>query len=159
MTEIAVEHFSESLFGEILPLGKKCWKESTEVKGATCAYYGDRDFEIEPDMAAYKRLESIGALTVVTLREEAKLVGYMVGFTYQSLHHRKILGAVGDTIYIEPEFRSLTGAVAERFENEMRAKGVQIIGWPTHQNGPVYEVLKALGYVGDDIVMEKRLSK
>jgi hypothetical protein len=34
---------------------------------------------------------------------------------------------------------------------------VGIIGWPVHLNGPVYDVLKAKGYVGDDIVMEKRL--
>jgi hypothetical protein len=46
---------------------------------------------------------------------------------------------------------------AERFETEFKALGAAIIGWPAHINGPVYEVLKARGYVGDDIVMERRL--
>ena len=39
----------------------------------------------------------------------------------------------------------------------MRERNVQIIGWPTHVDGPMYALLKARGYVGDDIVMEKRL--
>jgi len=60
-------------------------------------------------------------------------------------------------MYIEPDYRSHTWAVAKRFEKEMAQLGAQILGWPAHLNGPVYEVLKARGYVGDDIVMEKRL--
>ena len=47
--------------------------------------------------------------------------------------------------------------MTERFEKEMAARGSIIIGWPTHPDGPVYELLKARGYVADDIVMEKRL--
>jgi len=152
--KVAVEAFNRALFDELLPLAQKCWKESTADKAEKCAFYGEREFEIEPDFEAYERLGD--SLVVVTLRNDA-LVGYLVGFSYQALHHKHILGGIADTMYVEPEFRSYAPVVAERFEKEMRDRGVGIIGWPTTENGPVHTLLKSMGYVGDDIVMEKRI--
>lgn len=154
---ITRETFNSELAAEMLPLSQKCWNESTLFKKDTCAYYGERDFAIEPDTEAYQRLSDQGVLVVVTLRAESKLQGYVIGFLYNSLHHKKIPCGFGDSIYIEPEYRSHTWAVAKRFEEEMKTLGAQIIGWPVHFEGPVYEILKAKGYIGDDIVMEKRL--
>ncbi len=154
---VSIEPFGRALFEELLPLAQKCWQESTRIKGPSCAYYGDRDFTIEPDFDCYMRLSEAKNLIVVTVRDDSKLVGFMAGFMHTALHHKHIRCAIGDTIYIEPEFRSLTPIVAEKFESEMNSRGVQIISWPTHEGGPVYEFLKAMGYVGDDIVMEKRL--
>jgi len=142
---------------EILPLAHKCWQESTAFKGETCAYYGEREFSIEPDIDSYLRLESQGLLVLLTLRDEGILKGYVVSFLYKSIHHRKILCAIGDTIYIDPEYRGHTASLAGRLEKELKEMSVQIIGWPVHFQGPVYDFLKARGYVGDDIVMEKRL--
>ena len=157
MIAINTEAFDAEMAAKILPLSQKCWNESTAFKGESCAYYGERDFMIEPDTEAYQRLADEGKLVLVTLRDAGELKGYVIGFIYNSLHHRKIPCGFGDSIYIEPEYRSHTWAVAKRFEKEMQALGAQIIGWPVHINGPVYELLKAKGYIGDDIVMEKRL--
>lgn len=155
--KIERETFSDALFDELLPLTRKCWDESTAFKGESCAYFGDRDFLIEPDKESYQKLAEQGSLVVVTLRKESVLQGYVVGFLYKALHHKHILCAIGDSIYIEPEHRAHTWAVAKRFEKEVTSMGAKILGWPVHLNGPVYEILKAKGYVGDDIVMEKRL--
>jgi hypothetical protein len=157
MINIEKEVFNSELAKEVLPLARKCWAESTAFKGETCAYFGDRDFVIEPDTEAYQKLENQGALVLVTLREEKELKGYVIGFLYNALHHKNILCGVGDSIYIEPDYRAHTWAVAKRFETELAVRGAKILGWPVHLNGPVYEILKAKGYVGDDIVMEKRL--
>lgn len=154
---IAREPFSLDLYGEILPLARKCWAESTIAKGETCAFYGEREFAIEPYVESYKRLAEAGSLVLMTLRDEGKLKGYVVGFAYRSLHHGKILGGIGDSIYIEPEYRSYTAIVAEKFEQELGSLGVEIIGWPVTPGGPIHAVLKASGYVGDDVVMEKRI--
>lgn len=151
------EPFSHELFDELLPYFRKCWKESTDFKGESCAYFGDRDFLIEPDREAYERLAAQGALVVITMRKDGTVQGYVVGFLYTALHHKGILCAIGDSIYIEPEYRAHTWAVAKRFEKEMTDLGAKILGWPVHFQGPVYDILKAKGYVGDDIVMEKRL--
>jgi len=154
---IAQEPFSASVAAEILPLAQKGWDESTLIKNATCAYFGERAFLIEPDVERYQALASQGLLLLMTLRENTTLKGYILGLTYRSLHHKHILCGIADAIYIDPEYRAYTMVVAEKFEEAMREREVQIIGWPTHIDGPLYEVLKARGYVGDDIVMEKRL--
>lgn len=154
---IAIEPFTEALAREIAPLGQKCWQESTAVKGETCAFYGARDFLIEPDTEQYQRLHDQQALLVLTLRDAGRLVGYGVGILYRALHHRNVTVGGGDTFYIEPGYRAYTGPAVEHFERALREAGAAIIGWPTHIDGPLHAVLKARGYVGDDIVMEKRL--
>jgi hypothetical protein len=154
---IEKEPFTLELFQELLPLAQKCWEESTVNKAETCAYYGERDFQIDPDTSEYQRLADLGSVVLVTLRDGGVAKGYVVGFLYRSWHHRKILCGNGDSIYIEPGYRSYTAVMAERFEKEFFGMGAEIIGWPTHVNGPVYEILKSRGYVGDDVLMEKRL--
>jgi len=154
---IEKEAFNAEVAAKVSPLAQKCWNESTAFKGESCAYFGDREFIIEPDTAAYQRLADQGLLVLVTIRDDGELKGYVIGFTYTSLHHKNILCGIGDSLYIEPDYRAHTWAVAKRFEKEMETLGVKILGWPVHLNGPVYDVLKAKGYVGDDIVMEKRL--
>jgi|SRR5882762_1783496 len=151
------EPFTLELYEEVLPLAQKCWEENTRLKAETCAYYGERDFKIEPDISEYQRLAALGLVVIVTLRDEGVLKGYVSGFLYRSWHHKHILCSNVDSIYIEPDYRSYTVVVVERFEKEFEKLGAGIIGWPTHVNGPVYEILKRRGYVGDDIVMEKRL--
>jgi hypothetical protein len=150
------EAFTLALAEEILPLAQKCWEESTRIKAETCAFYGERDFRIDPDLSVYESAASQGKLVVVTLRDES-LKGYVMGFLYRSWHHKHILCGNVDSIYLEPEYRSYAGVVTDRFETEFKALGAAIIGWPAHTNGPVYELLKARGYVGDDLVMEKRI--
>lgn len=152
---IQKEPFDLVLFDEMLPLCQKCWNESTVAKGETCAFYGERDFQIEPALERYQGLSD--RLVIVTLRDDGELKGYVVGFSYQAMHHKKIVGGIGDSMYLEPDYRSYTAVVAERFEKELRGLGVQIIGWPVTPDGPLHKVLQARGYVGDDIVMEKRL--
>ena len=154
--KIDVEPFSAELFQEIVPLAHKCWDESTQDKGETCAFYGDRDFLVEPDMEQYQKVAVTGGLVIVTLRD-TELVGYVIGAVYRAPHHKRIKVGGGDSIYIEPKYRSYTGVLVAKFEQAVKEVGGEVIGWPVHVNGPVYEVLKAMGYVGDDIVMEKRL--
>ena len=68
--KINAEAFTPELAAEILPLAQKCWEESTEGKKETCAYYGERDFAVEPDTEAYLRLAEQGLLLVITLRDD-----------------------------------------------------------------------------------------
>jgi len=158
MIEMTVEPLTDELFAEILPLAQACWDESTKVKGESCAYYGERDFLIEPDADQYKTLQAAGGLLIITVRDEGVLVGYLIGILYRSLHHRHITCALGDSMYLKPEYRfSHAASVASLFERELTAIGIGIIGWPAHRSSPLYEFLQSRGYVEDDTVMEKRL--
>ena len=150
---IEQETFTEALAAEMFPLGQACWDESTEVKKSTCAFYGERNFAVDPDIERYKALAKSGVMIVVTLRDGATLNGYVIGLTYRSLHQKKIVCGSIDSIYIDPQYRAYAAIVCEKIEQAMN---VEIIGWATHIDGPVYQVLKARGYVGDDVIMEKR---
>jgi len=152
---IAREPFSRALFGELVPLAQRCWKEGTKDKGDACAYHGERDYDIEPDVEQYERLGP--ALIILTLRDDRRLVGYGVGFTHRGLHHKHITCAIADSLYIEPEHRAHFPELIGRFERELAQAGAQIIGWPVSPNGALYPLLLARGYVADDIVMEKRV--
>lgn len=153
---IEIEPFNADSYAELLPLIHKCWDECTLIKGNTCAYHGDREFKISPNYEAYQKLADEGALVLVALRDDRVMRGYCVGFLYYALHHR-VLCAIGDSIYADPDYRVYSPVMIEKFENEMRRLKAEIIGWPTHIDGPIFELLKARGFVGDDIVMEKRL--
>jgi hypothetical protein len=154
---IDVELFSSGLIEQILPLGQKCWEENTAQKLKTCAYFGEREFAVEPNIEEYRRLASLGLLILITLRDDGTLMGYVVGIIYESWHHKKIKCGFGDSIYVEPSHRTYTPVLIEKFMKEMERLKVKILGWPTTQGSPVHELLKAMGFVGDDIVMEKRL--
>ena len=152
------EELSDSLFDEIVPLAQKCWNENTVIKADTCAYYGKREYEVEPDKDLYLGLDAKKALVILSIRNEGKLVGYAIGFTYNSPHHCKIPCGHADSIYVEPEYRSEAGIpLVIRLEKELRAMGAKAMGWPVSRNAPLYEVLVKMGYVGDDIIMEKVL--
>jgi hypothetical protein len=151
--KITREPYSPELYAEILPLARKCWEESTKSKGETCAY-GDREFDIQPNIEAYERMAD--SIVIVTLRVEGRLVGYIEGFTYSALHH-KVTAGIADSIYVEPDYRTYSVVAIEMFEKQMSSRGVKILGWPTHIEGAVYPLLIACGYKADDIVMEKRL--
>ena len=158
MIEITTEPLTDEVLAEILPLAQACWNESTEIKGESCAYFGERDFLIEPDTEQYKTLAKSGGLLLITVRDNVELVGYLVGILYRSLHHRHITCALGDSMYLKPSYRfTHAAAVANLFERELTAIGVGIIGWPAHRNSPLYGFLQSRGYVEDDVVMEKRL--
>lgn len=152
---IQKESFSDTLCQEILPLAQKCWDEGTALKGENCSYHGKRDVEIEPDFGLYRGLSDAGRLVLITARDSAVLVGYIVAYLYQSPHHKKMLVANGDSIYIEPEFRACTATMIKLLLAELEARKALTIGWAVSQTGPVYDLLCALGFVGDEIIMEK----
>ncbi|MGH7745121.1 MAG: hypothetical protein ACREQ5_10025 [Candidatus Dormibacteria bacterium] len=154
---VKTEEFNAGMFEEMLPLIRKCWDECTVIKDKTCAFHGDRDFQIEPDFDVYQKLANEGSMVFVTLRAEGKLVGYVEGFLYRAMHHKKVLCGMGDSLYIEPEYRAYILRAIDLFEKEMTRLKAEIIGWPTTREGYLYEVLKARGYIGDDIVMELKL--
>lgn len=154
---IGIEPMTRALIEELRPLWQRCWDECSEIKGTTCAFHGERGFLIEPDIEQYLLLGSQNSLPVVTLRVDGVLHGYAIGILYRALHHRPVIVGNVDSCYLDPQYRSYIRSVIKALENEFESHEVVIIGWPTSPDGHLYSVLKALGYIPDDIVMEKRL--
>lgn len=155
---IAVEPFTQELFAEILPLAQKSWDECSEIKSETCVFHGERGFKIEPDVDQYLVLQAANSLIALTMRDkEGVMVGYCLGILYRSLHHRPIACGNVDSFYIEPECRAYVRSFIARMEKELNDRSVTVIGWPTTASGTLCAVLKSLGYLADDVVMEKKL--
>jgi hypothetical protein len=158
--KIDIEFFDAALYDEVLPLAQKSWNECSEIKKDTCAFHGQRDFEIIPDKEQYLFLQRSNALIALTLRDEyGVLHGYALGILYRSLHHQPVICGNVDSFYIEPEKRAYVRSFIARIEAEFAHRDVVIMGWPTTASGSLFAVLRTLGYIADDVVMEKMLKK
>lgn len=155
---IAIEPFTPKLMSEILPLGQACWDECSEIKKDTCAFHGQRGLPIDPNVEQYLLLAANGALTVMTLRDEARVLhGYAALILYYSLHLKNELCGNVDTFFVRPDYRLYMPRFMNRIEEEFQSKGVSVIGWPVTRAGKLYEILKLRGYIADDVVMELKL--
>ena len=154
---IAVEPLSRELFDETLPLARKGWAESTIAKAETCAWYGERDFDVDPDFEQYEALAHVGALVVMTMRASGVLVGYLTGTCWKGMHHRHFVVAQSDSFFVEPAYRGHVRRLVRAYEQEMIRRGAVALNWLTHTNGPVYKLLLSRGYVADETMLEKRV--
>ena len=80
----------------------------------------DLDLEIAPDFDKMRQLEHLGMFKVITVREDGRLVGYLLAVTTTHLHYRtsaKML--IVDAYYVAPECRSGTGVKLVRFTGKL----------------------------------------
>src|ERR1039458_3156 len=76
----------------------------------------DLDLEIAPDFGKMKMLEDLGMFKVITVREDMKLVGYLLAIVSKHLHYRPVPPMlIVDAYYVSPECRSGTGAKLIRY--------------------------------------------
>jgi GNAT superfamily N-acetyltransferase len=123
---------------ELPPLFKRHWEE--------IALNRDK-IPLNPQWAAYGRLEQGGALHIVTARHQGELVGYFFCIVVPDLHYG-ILTCHDDLFYILPEYRK--GWIGYRLfsscEKMLRALGVQRVYCRTKVDHPVDKLLVRLGY-------------
>jgi Acetyltransferase (GNAT) family len=119
----------------------------------------DLDLEIAPDIEKMKILESLGMFTVITARDEGKLVGYLLAVVSTHLHYRTSPPMfIVDAYYISLEYRNGTGAKLFRFA-EVIAKQLGTIkiylSCKVHKDHSKF--FKVLGYKLSDYAFIKRI--
>lgn len=102
---------------------------------------------LDPQFDEYLRRDSLGGVTVVTLRNAGALVGYFVGFVAPGLHYRTCLTLTMDIFWLAPEHRGQMGGARlfKAVENEARRRGVQrmFVGSKCHADASfLFERLK-----------------
>lgn len=156
--KIAIETFTRELADEIVPLGQQSWDECSEIKKDTCAYHGQRGLQIDPDIDQYLFLQTHDSLIAMTLRDDdGTLRGYALLILYKSLHLRTELCGNVDTFYVQPAHRRSMVRFISQLRDILHSRGVSIIGWPVTRTGKLYKILKRLGYIADDVVMELKI--
>lgn len=148
----AHERLTPSLRGEIEPLLMEHWKERAEYD----------DIPLDPDWDAYERMQSVGVLRIFTARDvDQQLIGYCVTMVLPHLHHRTVLMAMQDLIFIVPEQRrgGLGMALIEYVESALAAEGVKVTTQHMKAKHSFGKMLERVGYELMDLIYTKRLDK
>jgi hypothetical protein len=119
----------------------------------------DLDLEIAPDFENMKILESLGMFKVVTVREDGRMVGYLLAVVNKHLHYRnspKML--IVDAYFIAPECRSGTGVKLVRFtEGLAKQLGAIKIYFSCKVHRDHSKLFTALGYRLSDFAFTRRI--
>jgi len=136
---LAVEEFSR-VIDEAKPLLYRHWEEIALDKERV---------PLDPDWARYASLEAMGALSVVTMRQNGKLVGYSCMVVQPGLHYRGCLEARMDIFWLAPECRGRMGGVRlfRAVERELQRRGVKRIYAGSKLHKDVSSLFVKLGYV------------
>jgi len=134
-----VAEFSR-VIDEATPLLYRHWEESALDKERV---------PLDPDWARYASLEAMGALSVVTMRERGRLVGYSCMVVQPGLHYRSCLEARMDIFWLAPECRGRMGGVRlfRAVERELQRRGVKRIYAGSKLHKDVSSLFVKLGYV------------
>lgn len=119
----------------------------------------DLDLKIDPDIEKMTILEKAGAFTVVTAREDGRLVGYLLAVVSTHLHYRSSPKMfIVDAYYILPEFRNGTGVRMFRFAEKLaHSLGAIKIYLSCKVHKDHSKLFTALGYRLSDYAFIKRI--
>jgi GNAT superfamily N-acetyltransferase len=124
---------------EVKPLMPRHWEELALDKD---------EVPLDPDYDEYLRLDGLGRVLTVAVREHGKLVGYFVGFIGPALHYRSLTQLTLDIFWIAPEHRGKSGGILlfKAVEAEARRRGVgrMFVGSKCHKDASW--LFERLGY-------------
>ncbi len=145
MIQYSVEVCTESLIGELKPLLEDHWKE--------IAMFKDK-ISFSPDYEKYLILQDMGALHVVVVRDEGKIVGYFVSFIQPHIHYKDNIFAINDILYVDPSYRG--GTVAYRMfkyaKKELKKIGVSVLMVHMKTKYPFEKLCESLGMDKEEFV-------
>jgi len=102
---------------------------------------------LAPDWQRYANLDAMGAISLVTMRERGKLVGYSIMVVQAGLHYTTCLEARMDIFWIAPEVRGRMGGLRlfRAHERELQRRGVKrmYVGSKIHKDSSrLFQALK-----------------
>lgn len=117
-------------------------------------------FDVDPDLAVYRKVDEAGALVVVTARDGATLVGYALSIVMPHHYYRGLVWASGDGLWLTPAYRR--PRIADRMlafaEDSLRAKGVVLNVIGVHPDHPALgRLLVRRGYALSSLGHSRRL--
>lgn len=123
----------------------------------------DRDkIDLSLDHPKYEQLDEVGALHIVTVRKNGRLVGYFLSFLMIHPHYKEAgLMAVTDFYYLLPEARS-GGTGAKLFievEKLLRKRGVVKVYLSCKLHQDHTKLFKRLGWRPTDTTFTKYLGE
>lgn len=115
----------------------------------------DKDVvQFDPDYEHFLRLEKAGSFKIMAMRRLDKLIGYNGFLIHPHPHYRKVLHALNDVIYVDPEERGRSGVrMIKTAEHDLFEWGVKRIMYHSKEHvkvgskdGTLGDLLALLGY-------------
>lgn len=148
MIEYNVERMSESLVVEMQEILRMHWKEIAMYKDVIA---------FKPDYEAYFLMDAEDRLQIVTVRKDAKIIGYYISFIYVHPHYKDNKFAQNDILFIHPDYRGST--VAYRMfkfaEKELKKIGCSVNTIHMKVEFPFERLCEKLGMDKHEIVYSK----
>lgn len=118
-----------------------------------------KDFPLDPDYAAYDRMQKAGMLRAITCRSDGELVGYIIFFVHPHIHYKSCVTAFEDLYYVKKEFRKgRVGIKLFQFaESVLKGTGVHRIIMHTKIHMDNSRLFEYLGYKNSDKLFTKLL--
>ena len=139
MITYQIENFKECL-EELEPLFKECFNEIE---------YDNKLVSFNPDYKTYIKVEEIGLLSLITVRDNSILVGYFIAIITPMLHSKHLTSAHNDTLYIKPSHRK--GTIGYRLlkfvEKHLIDRGVNIFTISMKVEHPFDRLCERLGMI------------
>ena len=130
--------------------------EGVELSRANNAETG-HNFPLDIDEEVYLHLEKAGGLRVYLARSGGQLAGYAAFFLTAHPHHRTVLLAQQDVIYIDPGHRGCGGRFISWIDEKLTGDGVQMILHHVTVSKDFSPLLERLGYAKTATVYTKIL--
>lgn len=88
--------------------------------------------KLAPDWETYELLDKLGKLSIVTIRENGKLIGYCIEIMNKHMHYKNNIFAMNDIFFIHPDYRkSMKGVrLFKAVEKNLIKHGVDV--WVVH---------------------------
>lgn len=134
------------------------YRDCQELWAENCTELGNGKV-LNPDVATYRSLEQLGMLVIITARNEGQLIAYRIFAVRGNLHHRDVLTAFEDSMFITKAFRF--GRVAIKLltvtENIMKILNVQEITCIVNASGGTGRLMEKCGFELNSLVYSKRI--
>lgn len=151
MITVLRENYKD-IIGDIQPLLKEHWAE--------VANYQD-EIPLDPNFSKYLAAEANDALVIVAAREDGRLIGYSVFFTFKHPHYDSCLVASNDVLFVRSDKRK-TGAglrLIRKSESILADVGVRRITWHCKPKNDFRALLERMGYQIEETIMGRLLGE
>ena len=145
--------YQEEAYSDCIDELKAIYPEHYEELSVT------KSFELEMDYEAYDKIDSVGALKVVTCREDGKLIGYIIYSVCPHLHYKSCITAFEDIYFVSTTHRKGRMGIKlfQYAEKVLKELGINRIIYATKVHLDNSKLFEYLGYTHTDKLYTKLL--
>lgn len=115
--------------------------------------------QLNIDFESYAALEEQGLLRIYTMRNQTKLVGYCVFYLYNHMHHKEMLVAKQDVLFVDRQFRGRGLSLLRYCDRMLKIEGVNTVIQCVPNGGEWGTILKRMGYHEQETAYAKTLGE